>query len=219
MRQIPAKCRNCGYLFPSGYSVEFVPDDSDLDPKDSGFEATLTVKPTAPVSTPCPMCGRKKGRVLSGEYNFVKDTITLLSGPDSTKDDLERLIAFLRKAQDQGASVEEIREGADREIPALSHLIRKLLESRPAQIDPAKWLPILISLTSLMVQLSTQKPEPSQTIYEINNYNYVQCPPVPGEEQCVVSKVGPNDPCPCQQSGKKFKKCHGDPSAFIQPQP
>lgn len=218
MQEIPAKCGNCGYLFPSGYSIRFEPDDPELNPKDSGFEATLEVKPTAPVSTPCPMCGRKKGRVLSGEYNFVKDTITLLSGPDSTKDDLARLIEFLREVQEQGATAEEIQENADKEIPALSHLIRKLLASRPAQADPAKWLAVLISLISLIYQVNSGKPQPSQVIYEINNYNYIQCPPAAGEELYGVSKVGPNDPCPCG-FGKKFKKCHGDPRNFIQPQP
>jgi rubredoxin len=63
MHQIPAKCGNCGYLFPSGYG---------FDPGETGVEATMSGWENAPVSTPCPMCGRKQGRILEGEYNFVK---------------------------------------------------------------------------------------------------------------------------------------------------
>src|SRR5438128_1541194 len=104
MNEIPAKCGNCGYLFPGGWG---------LDPGDTGIEATMTVS-SGPVSKACPWCDRKMGRLLAGEYNFVKDTITLLSGPDSTKEELKHLAAFLSQLEGS-ITVEEIQERADKE--------------------------------------------------------------------------------------------------------
>jgi rubredoxin len=211
MRQIPAKCGNCGYLFPSGYG---------FDPGETGIEATMSGWENAPVSTRCPMCGRKKGQILSGEYNFVKDTITLLSGPERTKEDLERLATFLRESQKQGATAEEIQEKAEKDTPELSTLIRYLVAERPTRIELATWLQVILTIINLLVASSdsVKNPEPSQVIYEVNNYNItVQNPPAAGKEQYVVSKVGRNDPCPCG-SGKKFKKCCGGPN-ITQAQP
>ena len=208
MRQIPAKCGNCGYLFPSGYS---------FDPGETGVEATLTVQATAPVSTPSPMCGRKMGQVLEGEYNFVKDTITLLSGPESTKVELEQLAAFL--SQFQGAiTVAEIQEKADKERPELSSLITKLLASRPARMELAAWLAVVLTAIALLQNGSNrEKPEPAQVIYEINNFNITCQEPPSSSEQQAIGKVGRNQPCPCG-SGRKFKKCHGG-SSIVQLQP
>jgi rubredoxin len=219
MRQIPAKCGNCGYLFPSGYGISPIDPDTGVD---TGVEVAMTGWQNAPVSTPCPWCGMKKGRVLEGEYNFVKDTITLLSGPDSTKEDLERLRVFLRDSHRQGANIEEIRERADKEIPELSDLIRKLLANRPVQIDPIKYLSLICSIIAVVCSVKTaffnspEESEPSKVIYECNTFNIIKNPPS-GEVQYTVPKVGRNETCPCG-SGRKYKKCHGD-HGIIQPQP
>ena len=37
-------------------------------------------------------------------------------------------------------------------------------------------------------------------------------PPPSGRPAVTVSKVGPNQPCPCG-SGQKYKRCHGKPAA------
>lgn len=165
----------------------------------------------APVSKPCPMCGRRRGRVLAGEFEFVKDTMRFLRGPETTVKDLERLAMFLRDARDSDATADEIRERADKEVPEVSSLIKRLLADRPARMEVATWLGILLTLISLWVSLkgadSTEEPEPSQVIYNTNNVT-VRAPPTNGHP---VSKVGRNDPCPCS-SGKKFKKCHGGPA-------
>lgn len=198
MRQIPAKCGNCGYLFPSGYGV---------DPGVTGVEVSMKGWESAPVSTPCPMCGRRRGRVLAGEFEFVKDTMKFLSGPESTVKELERLVAFLREAQERGASADEILTTVDAEEPTLSPIIRKLLADRPARMELAAWLSILIAILTALWTNSREEPEPSQVIYNTNNYNVtVQTPPADR-----VGKVGRNAPCPCG-SGKKFKKCHGGPT-------
>lgn len=165
----------------------------------------------APVSTPCPMCGRRRGRVLAGEFEFVKDTMKFLSGPESTVRDLERLAAFLRDVQESNATTDEIQERADREAPEVSSLIKRLLANKPARMELAVWFAIVATLLAPLIETGigtmTDNPEPSQVIYETNNYNVtVQSPPADG-----AGKVGRNDPCPCD-SGKKFKKCHGSPT-------
>ena len=64
---------------------------------------------------------------------------------------------------------------------------------------------------------STDELEPSEVIYNfVNEYNVttVQAPPATNEERLSATKVGRNDPCPCGL-GKKFKKCHGDPTKKV----
>lgn len=202
MRQIPAKCGYCGYLFPSGYG---------FDPGGTGVEVSMKGWENAPVSTPCPMCGRRRGRVLAGEYEFVKDTMTLLRGPERTVQELKRLAAFLRDAQETAATADEILERA--ESAGVSDLVRKLLADRPTRMEVATWLGLLLAIVSLWVTLkstgSTDDPEPSQVIYKSGDqYNITVQAPMPTDGN-VLGKVGRNDPCPCG-SGKKFKKCHGD---------
>lgn len=165
----------------------------------------------APVSTPCPMCRRRRGRVLAGEFEFVKDTMKFLSGPQSTVKDLERLAEFLRDAQESNATADEIQERAGKEAPEVSSLIKRLLSNKPARMELAVWFAIVATLLAPLIETGisamADSPEPSQVIYETNNYNVtIQAPSNDG-----VSKVGRNDPCPCG-SGKKFKKCHGDPT-------
>ena len=204
MRQIPAKCGYCGYLFPSGYGV---------DPGDTGVEVSMKGWENAPVSTPCPMCGRRKGRILAGEYEFVKDTMALLRGPEHTVQELERLVAFLRDAQGTAATADEVIERA--EAAGISDLVRKLLADRPMRMEVATWLGLLVAVVALWVTLKTaggtDEPEPSRVIYSFEGqYNVTLQAPTPTDGQ-AVGKVGRNDPCPCGSS-KKFKKCHGDPT-------
>ena len=127
--EIPAKCGNCGYLFPSGYG---------FDPGGTGgVEANMTIFEGSPVSAPCPMCGRRRGRVLAGEYEFVKDTMRFLRGPERTVQELERLAAFLRDAHESNATADEIQERADKEAPEVSSLIKRLLANKPARMELA----------------------------------------------------------------------------------
>lgn len=209
MDHIPAKCGNCGYLFPSGWS---------FGPGETGVEAIMTVQ-SGSVSTPCPMCGRKMARLLGGEYKFVQDTITLLSGPESTKEELQRLTTFFKQLKGP-ITIEEIQEKADQETPRLGSLVRELLAKKPRGVKLEVWLPLIAAIINAVVALmnvvETEKPKPSQVIYEINN-NIVQYPLPMGEDQYIVGKIGRNDPCPCG-SGRKFKKCCGG-TDIIQLQP
>src|SRR3712207_3895599 len=162
MQEIPAKCGYCGYLFPSGYG---------FDPGGTGVEASMKGWENAPVSTPCPVCRKRTGRVLAGEFHFAKDAITLLSGPENTGDELERPSAFLRDAQESDATADEIQERA--QSAGLSDLVGKLLASRPSRMELATWLTLLVALLSYLDgsegNEGTEQPNPSQVIY--NSYN------------------------------------------------
>lgn len=204
MRQIPAKCGHCGYLFPSGYG---------FDPGDPGVEVTMEGWENAPVSTPCPICGRRRGRVLAGEYEFVKDTMALLRGPEHTVQELKRLATFLRDAQEVAASADEVLERA--ESAGVYDVVSKLLAGRPRRMEVATWLGLLIAALSLWVALKTaggtDEPEPSHVIYNFGDQYNVTVQAPTSVDGPAVGKVGRNDPCPCGSS-KKFKKCHGDPA-------
>lgn len=175
-----------------------------------------------PVTTPCPMCGRHKSRVLASEYRLVKSTMRFLQAPERTTEERERLEALLREAQERGESAEEIREKVDREVPKLSAAIRKILAYRTARIGLATRLALLTNtlsrVSAVKENVSTAKLEPSEMIYDsVNEYNVttVQAPSATDEERLSTAKLGRNDPCPCG-SGKKFKKCHGDTTKKVE---
>ena len=209
MQQTPAACGSCGYLYPSGYY---------FDPGGTGIAASAAVLENAQVTIPCPMCGRQRGSVLASEYQFVDDTATFLQAPEHTTEEREQLGAFVREAQERGEPVDKIRERADTKEPGLSALLEKLLTDKPAGLETATWLALLTgTLNSLAITKengSTGKLVPSEVIYgSFNEYNVttVQPPSPTDEDRLSTAKVGRNDPCPCG-SGKKFKKCHGNPT-------
>ncbi len=205
MQQMPAACGSCGYLYPSGYY---------FDLGGTGIGASAAVFENAQVTVPCPMCGRHRGSVLANEYVFVKHTITLLQAPERTAEEREQIEALLHKAREEHVeSVAEIQERADREAPEPSALIGKLLAEKPADMKVATCSILLTNTLGKLAAIkgngSTNELEPSEVVYDsVNEYNVttVQAP--------SATKVGRNDPCPCG-SGKKFKKCHGDPTKKV----
>ena len=74
---------------------------------------------------------------MAGEYEFVKDTMRFLRGPERTVQELERLAAFLRDAHESNATADEIQERADKEAPEVSSLIKRLLANKPARMELA----------------------------------------------------------------------------------
>lgn len=208
MQQMPAACGNCGYLYPSGYY---------FDPGDTGVRTSVTVFEHLPVTIPCPMCGRHKSSILASEYQLVESMMKFLQAPERTTQQRERLGALLREARERGESADKIKERASREAPELSALVGRLLGYRPASMELATRLALLTNtldkLSAANENGSTSRLEPSEVIYDsVNEYNIttVQAPSAAEEEQSPTTKIGRNDPCPCG-SGKKFKKCHGDP--------
>lgn len=200
---IPAECGNCGYLYPSGYG---------FDPADTGVEVSMTVFENAEVEEPCPMCGRHRGRVLAVEHQFVRGAEGLLRGSG----ELDLLAGFLRGARERNASDEEMREAASEEAPALSGLVERLLDARPERVELTTWHALLsATIRALGTGGDEGRVQPAQVIYDsVNGYNVTTVQPSPTADaaRSEAKKVGRNDPCPCG-SGKKYKKCHGSPTA------
>ena len=213
IQQMPAACGNCGYLYPSGYY---------FDPAGTGVRPSVMVFENLPVTTPCPMCGKHKSRVMASEYRLVKSTMRFLQSPKRTAEEREWLETLLRGAQERGESVEEIREKASKEAPDLSVTLGKLLAYRTEIMGLPTRLALLANtagkVSAVEGDVSTAKLEPSQVIYEsVNEYNVlkVQAPSATDEERLSTAKLGRNDPCPCG-SGKKFKKCHGNTTKKVE---
>jgi hypothetical protein len=192
MPDLPAVCDTCGKFFPSGIRVE--------NSKSIGF-SNVTVGP-------CPRCGGT-GHVPDGVYNFIGDTIELLQGPQRTVSELQRFANILRTARDRGATAEEVVETVRRETPEFSFLLN-FLTSREARKELATWLTLILAIISLVLQAkqsaNTERVEVNQVI---NNITVQEAPNNP-VQRYAVPRVGRNEPCPCG-SGKKYKKCHGNP--------
>jgi hypothetical protein len=77
---IPAVCNDCKNFFP-GDVVSENSTNVIFDNKTAG---------------PCPRCGGT-GRVPDGVYNFFDNVIELVSGPDSTVAELQRLAEKLKQ--------------------------------------------------------------------------------------------------------------------------
>jgi hypothetical protein len=130
--RIPAVCDNCGTLFPS--------------PIEAGKSAKLTFVECK--AGPCPRCG-SYGHIPDGVYDFIENTIRLFS-ESRKKSELERLARILRKARDEGASLDQIGTSIQKEAPGISSLKDLLPKSRS---DLYAFLSIVISLISLILQM------------------------------------------------------------------
>ena len=209
MQQMPAACGHCGYLYPSGYYS---------DPGGTGIRVSAATLEVATVTIPCPMCGRNRGNVLAREYRLIEDAAAILQGPEHSEEERKSLTTLLHEAREHGESADEIRTKANEQAPELSSLVDRLLDGKPESMKDDTWSALLLStvdgLTPKGENGSTDELVPSEVIYNsLNQYNIttVQAPPTADVQQ-AVHKVGRNDPCPCG-SGKKYKKCHGSPTA------
>jgi len=165
-------------------------------------------------SGPCPTCGGM-GHIPDGVYNFIGNTIELLSGPSRTRLELERLAEILSRAREQRASLDQVSERIQKEIPEMSSL-RELLPKTRSELY--SFIAIIITVIGLILGQIKQGGSARVTINEVVNVIYQQ-QHITAQDQVndpkvmdkVRKKVGRNDPCPCG-SGKKYKKCCLDKS-------
>ena len=185
MPVVPAFCDSCGAVFGSGISVE--------DSRNVTFSGTD--------AGPCPACGGT-GHVPDGLYNFIGQTIELLSGPASTVADLKRLAALLERARKNRAEPEDIASAIARETPAF----RKLSDLLPRNRNELYgFLGVVLAAIALAISVKTASKPTSIDVNQV--INVITAPPAPHSAQ-AAPRVGRNQPCPCG-SGKKFKHCHG----------
>jgi uncharacterized protein YecA (UPF0149 family) len=147
------------------------------------------------VAGPCPVCGGR-GHIPDGLYNFVGQTIELLSGPASTVADLQKLAAILERARQQRADHEEVSAAIAREAPAFTGLGTLLPTNRNELYGF-----ITMVLTAIGVILAAKA---GQSKVEVNQVvNVIATAPAQ-----APPRISQNAPCPCG-SGKKFRECHG----------
>jgi hypothetical protein len=189
MPAVPAFCDTCGTAFSSGFSIE-------------NSRGSFT----GCRSGPCPKCGGM-GHVLDGVFNFVGDTIEILSAPERTVVELRRLAALLLEATERRAPPEEVVKTIQAELPWF-HRLADLLPTNRGE---------LYGFLALVLAAAQLTSSPSSTTNNITVHQVVEraCPsqqqaPVPAQRN--VKKQGRNEQCACG-SGKKHKKCCGNAAA------
>jgi preprotein translocase subunit SecA len=142
-------------------------------------------------------------------FNFIGNTIEVLSAPQRTVDELNRFVSILREAQQEQQSAEAIASRVQKDAPSFSKLIELLPKNRAELYG-------FVAVILAAAQLVTQPPQPSNTTVSVTVNQVIQQvfvqPPSPGDAALKAEskgrKVGRNEPCPCG-SEKKYKKCCG----------
>jgi len=192
MPSVPAFCDSCGAIFESGFFVE---NSSNIT-----FSNNL--------SGPCPVCGGM-GHIPDGVFNFVGNTIEILSAPQRTVEELTRLVHILQEARKKAQTTDEVISKINHELPNLSKLTELLPQNRSELYG---FLAVILAALQLMLQSPTSSPSSHVTI----NVNQVVQQATTQSNQITTNitetkharKTGRNEPCPCG-SGKKYKKCCG----------
>lgn len=148
------------------------------------------------------------GHVPDGVFNFIGNTIEILSAPERTVSELLGLSALLREARTKGENREQVVARIKRELPSLS-ILAKLLPTNKNELygflgfviaavtfytQPGDKPPTqtVVNVTQIVQQITTEHPQ-----------NQSRTRPSPTQK-----KQGRNEPCQCG-SEKKFKKCCG----------
>jgi hypothetical protein len=205
-----AICNRCGTAFPSGIFIE------------NSSNVTLSGN----TAGPCPKCGGI-GNVPDGLFNFVGETIEVLSAPIRTYDELARLNLIVRQARAHNQSPQFVISRIEDEIPSLSNLI-KWPQNRS---ELYAFLALIIALLTLILpfmQSQQKTPEISiekviETYLKIQNENQQDTSHLPQNNSAKrrivkaapkvkvtgkTSKPSRNAPCTCG-SGQKYKRCCG----------
>ncbi|MDR3542521.1 MAG: SEC-C metal-binding domain-containing protein [Desulfosporosinus sp.] len=195
MIDLPIFCNTCGAIFPSGIFVENLTDAMIED-----------------ISGTCPFCGGF-GQVPSDVYNFIGRTIGLLTAPDITVNELNKLAIILQKYQDKESGVNDIRQQIHQEVPQLTSIVDLL----PSQ-EIYQYIQIILFIITIIITLALEdqlEPITTENIIEElynrlapSNPHPTDLPNEKKDKSFQVANVGRNELCTCG-SGKKYKKCCG----------
>lgn len=187
MPSVPAFCDTCGTVFNSGFFVE----------------NSMNISFSGNRSGPCPRCGGM-GHVPDGVFNFIGNTIEILSAPERTVAELTHLSRILDEAKTKSETREQVASRIEKELPSLSKLAQLLPENRSELYG-------FLAVVLAAVQLFTQTPAaPSSTTINVTQViQQVTAEPQPQKvAPRTAKKTGRNEPCPCG-SGAKYKRCCG----------
>lgn len=138
--QIPVFCQHCGAIFDSR-AFRFV----------NATNVTLRGNRET-----CPNCGRM-AEIPDGVFDFVGDTITVLSAPQRTQDQLRRLQDILRAARADRVSPADLADTIRRDAPDLEPIVSRLLVPK----SPGE-LYALLTLVLTVISLILMRSEGSQ---------------------------------------------------------
>ena len=191
MPAVPAFCMDCGTPFNSGFF----------------FDNATNVTLSGNVSGPCPKCGGM-GRVPDGVFNFIGNTIEILSAPQRTISELLRLQAILRDARIKSESKEAVASRLSSELPTLL-LLAKLLPENKSELYGF----LSVVLAAIPFFLATPAKDAQGVTVNINQVieqTFIQAGPPPSKvaKPSQSKKQGRNELCNCG-SGVKYKKCCG----------
>ncbi|OYY48731.1 MAG: hypothetical protein B7X95_09610 [Methylophilaceae bacterium 17-44-8] len=188
MPSVPAFCDTCGTVFNSGIFVE----------------NSANISFAGNISGPCPSCGGM-GHVPDGVFNFIGNTIEILSAPERTIKELTNLAKILQEAKAKSETREQVVSRIEKELPSLSGLTKLLPENKSELYG-------FLALVLAAAQLFSQAP-PTQNSTTINVTQVIQ--QVITEPSAVKAapvqakkKIGRNETCTCG-SGLKYKRCCG----------
>jgi hypothetical protein len=194
MAQIPAFCDDCGNIF---ISSNFIGGDVNVTLENVGIS--------------CPRCG-SIAKVPNGVYQFIGDTIKILSAPYSSHLKLQKLADILQKVREKEVSAEEISKIIETELPEFSSIANYLKQQAPTVIIGV--IQILLGLIQIHFanqQLKNPLPvTPQQVINQ--TFNFYQPNTSKGKKEIhkksrTSQKVAVNSLCHCG-SGRTYKKCH-----------
>lgn len=192
MVDVPAFCDSCGTIFRSGIAANNATNITFVGNR----------------AGPCPSCGGM-GHIPDGVFNFVGNTIEILSAPQRTIDEVSRLAKIIREAREKQEPPEVVAQRIREELPALAGLADLLPRTRA---ELYAFLVLIVAVLTLVGQGGhSERKSTNITVNQIINQVYVESDKKTAAPQQFTQspkKVGRNEPCPCG-SGKKYKKCCG----------
>ena len=212
MSSIPAFCDNCGAVFSSGFNIN---NSQNVSLKNNRVG-------------PCPRCGGM-GHISDGKFNFIGDSIEVLSAPTRTLDELTRLAQIINEAREKNQAPQFVSKRIEEEIPSLANFASFLPESRNELYGFFTLILALLTFLTPFFLNSQRPPEISidQVIkaaiqsYELgkrtlpdasaNISTNLESSKRVWSTQAVPQKsrkIGRNDPCPCGKNNK-YKRCCG----------
>lgn len=200
---LPAFCDNqeCGAVFPSGFIVE--------NCREMTFKGC--------VSGPCPQCGGM-GHLPEGVFNFIEDTIEILTASQRTIEELTLLFNVINEAYKNKETPELFAEKIKNITPSFFDLLNILPQTRSEWYN---FLALLLQIVAavqgghslIAVDIEDKELARAVIVNQVLNQVYWSKNSNIGISESFLSqnslnqdKVGRNDFCPCG-SGQKFKKC------------
>lgn len=189
-KPIPAFCDNCGLIFKGPIT---------------GVDIVVDIKNTI---VQCPNCGHD-GYIHDGVYSIINNTIEIIRASQPTKKKINTYKKTFEELRDGNASLEDIEKEINKSAPELNGIVSFLPKTRK---ELYAFITLILFIIATFHNCVDDKEINATTI--INNYNNINVKQESHDKSEIKiskPKIGRNDPCPCN-SGKKFKKCHGDPN-------